>query len=344
MITIDELAKLANVSKSTVSKALNNRPDVSAETKRKILELSRENNFTPNAFGKGLRSKITKNIGVIFTREKHPLLNNPFFSRVLEGIEAELALNEYDLVLNIIQGNKTNDLPRMIKERRVDGIILVGVFNDIFIDRIIDEKINVVQVDPKRTVKSFSQVFIDNEHGALLATQHLIDHGHKRIGFVSGDLQRLSFKQRLEGYRKALEHNNIEFDKKLLRCGGLEDGYNQFKSLLKTEKPTAIFSANDYNALLGYSAINDMGLKIPDDISIMGFDDIWSTSISKPPLSTIRVYKEELGSIGVRTLLRIINGELEGPVHVIMPIKLVNRESVRNIEISLENKNQMASE
>jgi LacI family transcriptional regulator len=329
MITIDKLAKLANVSKSTVSKAINDRPDISAETKRRILEISKANNYTPSAFGKGLKSKITKNVGVIFTREKHPLLNNPFFSRILEGIEAELALNGYDLVLNILHESNTNELPRMIRERRVDGIILIGVFNDIFIRRLITEKINVVQVDPKKDIPQFSQVFIDNEHGAFLATKHLIDAGHKKIGFISGDLERLSFKQRLNGYKKALQHNKIEFQNSLLRCGGLEDGYDQVKNLLEEQHPTAIFSTNDLNALFAYNAINDMGYKIPEDISVVGFDDIWTAGDAKPPLTTVRVYKEELGSIGVRTLLRIINGELTGPVNIIMPVKLIERESVQ---------------
>ncbi len=331
MITIEKLAKLANVSKSTVSKAINDRPDISAETKRRILEISKANNYTPNAFGKGLKSKITKNIGVIFIRERHPLLNNPFFSRVLEGIEAELALNGYNLVLNILQGNNTRKLPRMIRERRVDGIILIGIFDDVFIESVISEKINAVQVDPKRDIQNFSQVFIDNEHGAVLAIQHLIDSGHKRIGFISGDIERLSFRQRLDGYKKALERNDIEFENGLIRCGGLEDGYNQVKSLLEQEKPTAIFSTNDLNALLAYNAITDLGYKIPDDISIIGFDDIWSAKMANPPLTTVRVYKEELGSIGVRTLLRIINGELKSPVNIILPVKLITRESVKKM-------------
>ena len=331
MITIDKLAKLANVSKSTVSKAINDRPDVSAETKRRILEISKANNYTPSAFGKGLKSKITKSVGVIFTREKSPLLNNPFFSRVLEGIEAELAINDYDLVLNILHENNTNELPRMIRERRVDGIILIGVFNDIFIERLVTEKINVVQVDPKKDIPQFSQVFIDNEHGAFLAIQHLINAGHKKIGFISGDLDRLSFKQRLDGYKKALQHNKIKFQNCLLRCGGLEDGYSQVKNIIKEQNPTAIFSTNDLNALFAYNAISDMGYKIPDDVSVVGFDDIWTASEANPPLTTVRVYKEELGSIGVRTLLRIINGELVGPINIIMPVKLIERESVKKI-------------
>ena len=329
MITIDELAKLAHVSKSTVSKALNNRPDVSSETRRKIKEIARQQNFTPNAYGKSLRSKITKNIGVIFTREKRPLLNNPFFSRVLEGIEAELALNSYNLVLNIIPENKANELPRIIRERHIDGIILIGVFTDLFIEKIIAEKIHVVQVDPKIDIANFSQVFIDNEHGAFIAVQHLIEAGHRRIGFIAGDLKRLSFKQRLDGYFKALKHYGIQPDDGLLRSGGVDEGYEHVKSLVQNEKPTAIFSANDINALQGYNAVIDMNLKIPHDVSIVGFDDIWSAQVATPPLTTVRVYKEELGSIGVRTLLRTINGEIVKPINTIVPVKLVERQSVK---------------
>lgn len=331
MITIDELAKLANVSKSTVSKALNDRPDVSSKTKKKILAIAEEHNFIPNAFGKSLKSKITKNVGVIFTRERHPLSNNPFFSRVLEGIEAELALNNYNLVLNIIAESDDQPLPRMIRERHVDGVILIGVFNDQFIERLIDTKIHIVQVDPKRNIDEVSQVFIDNEHGAYLAIRYLLDHGHRRIGFISGELSRLSFKQRLDGYRKALVQEGIPYDPNLVRAYGIEEGYNQVKSLLEEEHPTAIFSANDLNALSGYNAVLDMKMKIPDDVSIVGFDDIWSANLANPPLTTVRVYKEELGSIGVRTLLRTINGEIEKPVNSILPVKLVERQSVKRI-------------
>ncbi|NOY57569.1 MAG: LacI family transcriptional regulator [Calditrichaeota bacterium] len=331
MITIDDLAKLAHVSKSTISKALNDRPDVSAETRRKIREIAKAQNFTPNAYGKSLRSKITKNVGVIFTREKRPLLNNPFFSRILEGIEAELALNNYNLVLNIIPQNKVNELPRIIRERHVDGIILIGIFNDLFVERIIAEKIHVVQVDPKTDIADFSQVFIDNEHGAFIAVQYLIEAGHRRIGFIAGDLRRLSFKQRLDGYSKALKHYGIQPDDGLIRSGGVDDGYEHVKSLIQHEKPTAIFSANDLNALQGYNAVIDMNLKIPHDVSIVGFDDIWSAQVATPPLTTVRVYKEELGSIGVRTLLRTINGEIAKPVDTIVPVRLIERKSVRNM-------------
>ena len=153
MMTIKEIAKLANVSQSTVSKALNNKPDVSPETKRKIIELAREHDFVPNAFGKGLKSRTSENVGVIFCREMQPLSGNPFFSRILEGIEAELAINNYNLVLQLIPESRQDILPKMVRQRQVDGLILVGIFEEHFIQSILSRNILIVLVDPKMSIK-----------------------------------------------------------------------------------------------------------------------------------------------------------------------------------------------
>ena len=332
MITIKEIAKLANVSQSTVSKALNDKPDVSPETKRKIIELAKQHDFVPNAFGKGLKSRTTENIGVIFCREAQPLSGNPFYSRVLEGIEAEVAIKNYNLVLQLIPECQQNALPKMVRQRQVDGLILAGIFQDQFIQNILTNGIPVVLVDPKFTIENCCQILIDNEHGAFTATQYLIQNGHRRIGFISGDLERLSFKKRFEGYKKALEYNRISFDQNLVRTGGLEKGYEHVKSLLMLDsRPTAIFAANDINAIHGYKAIQEQNLKIPDDVSIIGFDDIDLAKYSSPALTTVRVYKEEMGSIAIRTLFQLINHEMKTAITTIVPTKLIERESVRNV-------------
>lgn len=332
MITIKDIAKLANVSQSTVSKALNDRPDVSESTKKKILELVKQHNFHPNAFGKGLKKRTTENIGAIFCRDLQPLSGNPFYSRVLEGIEAEAVINNYNLILHLIPQNGQHNLPKMVREHQVEGLILGGVFKEEFINSIIENNIPIVLVDPKISIDDCSQVLIDNEHGAFMATQHLINFGHERIGFISGDLERLSFKQRYDGYIKALKYNKIAVDKNLIKTSGLEKGYEHVKALLTMEeKPTAIFAANDINAIYGYQAIGDLNLKVPDDISIVGFDDIELSRMSTPPLTTIRVYKEELGSIAVRTLLRTINNEIENPITTVVPVRLIERESVKRL-------------
>jgi len=332
MKSIKDLARMAGCSISTVSKALNGKPDVSKETRNRILKIAEAYNFVPNAFGKGLKRKCTENVGVIFCREERPLSGNPFYSKVLEGIEAELAINNYNLILYLPAKEEIAKLPKMLREKQVDGVILVGVFDQVFVERVKIMHIPAVLVDPKIFIGDLNQVLIDNEDGAFKATQYLISKGHTRIGFISGDLDRMSFSQRYKGYQKALTYNKIEYDDQLIQTGGLEKGYEHVVQLMKLkDRPTAIFSTNDLNVIYGYKAINEMGLKIPDDVSIVGFDDIELAKMSSPPLTTVRVYKEELGSIAVRHLLEGINDQYKKPMTTIVPTKLIERESVKEL-------------
>jgi LacI family transcriptional regulator len=331
-LTIKDIAKLANVSQSTVSKALNDRPDIGRETKENILKIAEHHNFTPNAFGKALKTRLTESIGVIFRRDDNPLSSNPFYSRVLEGIEAELAFNDFNLVLHLVPEHNIPVLPKMVRKKQVDAIVLVGIKHEAFVRQLQDANVPVILVDPKTDIPGCSQVLIDNENGAFLATQHLIQSGHQRIGFISGELSRLSFKQRLDGYTKALKYHGLPVEEELIRAGGVEAGYDLTKSLLMLpNKPTAIFSANDINAIYGYKAINEFNLRIPDDISIVGFDDIDLSKMAIPPLTTVRVYKEELGSVAVRQLRQAILGEQAGHTKIIIPVKLIKRSSVKKI-------------
>ncbi len=329
MKTIKDIAKEANCSISTVSKALNDRSDVSKKTKERILKIVEKYNFYPNAFGKGLKRKSTENIGVIFCRESKPLSQNPFYSRVLEGIEAELALNNFNLVLHLLPAEGKIEVPKMILEKQVDGIILISVVRQQFINKISNFNIATILIDPNISIKNFSQVLIDNEHGAFMATQYLLKKGHKRIGFISGSLERLSFKLRYDGYKKAFDFYKCPLDPDLVKTGGLEDGYYHVSELLDLKNPpTAIFSTNDLNAIYGYKAIKERNLKIPEDISVMGFDDIEFAKMSSPPLTTVRVYKEELGSIAVRNLLQSLTNKIDNSTTTIVPIKLIERLSI----------------
>ena len=329
MASIKDIAREANVSPATVSKALNKRKDISEATREKILRIAESHDFVPSAIGRSLKNQRTENIGVIFCRESQPLSGNPFYSRVLEGIEAELTINNYNLVLHLLPNDYKGTLPKMLREGQVDGVVLAGVLRPDFIERLRNLSIGVVLVDPKIIIDDFSQVLIDNEHGAFQAVEHLISRGHERIGFISGNIDRMSFIQRYKGYQKALSFHKIHLDKDLVRSGGLEQGYDHTVNLLKMENPpTAIFAANDINAIYGYKAITDNRLRIPEDISVIGFYDIEMAKISSPPLSTVRVYKEEMGSIAVRTLLQIINNELDRPVTTLVPTRLVERGSV----------------
>lgn len=328
--SIKEFARLANCSISTVSKALNGKQDVSTKTRNKILALAEAYNFAPNAFGKALKNKRTENIGIVFGRTDQPLLRNPFYSRVLEGIEAELAINDFNLLLHLVPEGEKFKIPKMLKERLVDGVILVGTLKTGMIEFLQERQLPVVLIDPQIQVDGLSQVCIDNEHGGFQATQFLLDRGHTRIGFISGDRDHLSFSQRFEGYRKALHFNHIDFDADLVQFGSLEAGYTLVHKLLELKsRPTAIFSANDINAIYGYKAVKDFHLNIPEDVSVIGFDDIDLASIASPTLTTIRVYKEEMGSIAVRMLIDAIEHASSKSVTTLVPTRLVERESVR---------------
>lgn len=335
MITIKDIARLANVSPATVSKALNNKPDVAEATRKRILEVARAHHFTPNVFGQTLKSRKTQNIGLIFCREPYPLSSNPFYSRVLEGIEAELKLHQYNLILHFITETTYEQMPKIILQKQVDGVIMVGSFQRAFIEMIHDCEMPLVLVDPKSRMDDYHQILIDNEHGAVTAVSYLIKSGHRRIAFISGDLERLSFNQRFTGYKKALEQYQIPFDPALIRTGGIENGYEHVNALLNLKaRPTAIFSANDINAIYGYRAIRDHKLNIPEDVSIIGFDDIELAHHSSPALTTIRVYKEELGSIAVRHLLKVIAQEWVNPMTMLVPTKLIERESVCDLHFN----------
>lgn len=331
-ITIDELAKIAKVSKSTVSKALNDKPDIGEDTKKYILEIVKQYDFTPHPFGKGLKNKVTGNIGVIFCRDMHPISANPFYSRVLEGVEAEIAINNHNLMLQFCSEKQTDGLPKMIRERQIDGLLLIGSMTKEYVDSINNKNIPYILIDPKFEADSCTQVVMDNEHGAFLATQYLIEMGHRKIGFVSGDMTRLSFRQRFNGFLKALNLYKIKLNEDSISTGGMENGYDHFLTILKNgDRPTAIFSSNDINAHYGYKAVYDLGLSIPDDISIVGFDDIDVSHMISPPLTTIRAYKEELGSLAIRTLLKIIKKPDQKPITIVVPVKLVERGSVRRL-------------
>ncbi len=333
MIGIKEIAKLANVAPSTVSKALNNRLDISETTRRDIIRIARQHHYYPLKSHGTHKGKTKENIGIIFSREENSLSTNPFYSCVLESIERELNINNYNLVLTTVGNNSRFFLPKMVHENNVDGIILLGAFCNKLFAGLKKVKLPIVFVDPQNSNVSYSKIIIENDQGAYLATKYLIDAGHRRIAFISGDLSRNSFKQRYDGYLKALQNHRINMDEKIICCGGLEDGYALARKLLQSEKVTAIFVANDINAMHVYRAVFDLGLRIPQDISVVGFDDIAMARYAIPPLTTIHVYKDVMGSFAVRTLLKYIQDGIEVPVTTIIPVKLIERESVMNLKM-----------
>lgn len=305
--TIKDIAEQAKVSYATVSRALNDKYGVKASTRSKVLEVAKKMNYRPNAIARGLVRKQTNTIGLII-----PDIKNPFFPEVAGGIE-ECA---NDFGYNVFLCNTNWSIEReeqyinLLSERRVDGLIVVPISNSVKpLEEIIHEDIPVVYVSraPRDTDRSY--VVIDNVRGGFLATKHLIEAGYETVGFIGASADSSTADERLEGYRMAFEKYGIIFSEKYVKQGDFKQksGYTLVKEMIgNNDYPRGLFAANDLLALGAIQAVKDAGLRVPEDIAVVGFDDIPIASLQEIQLSTIYQPKYQMGRIAFEILVEII--------------------------------------
>ncbi|MGD9900682.1 MAG: LacI family DNA-binding transcriptional regulator [Calditrichaceae bacterium] len=336
-ITIKDVAKKANVSVATVSLVIHDNHRISPETKRKVLKAIKDLDYYPSRSARGLVSRQTKNIGFILT-EDHFLRTEPFYTKIFLGTEFEARLSEYYILLTTIPTNNkpTDPLPRFILEGNVDGIIVAGKIPGSLIDRLKQYDFPVVFVDFYPPDGDFSAVLIDNVSGGFQATEHLISCGHSKIGFIGGDIEHPSIRDRFQGYKIALEKNKISFDPGFVITNepgtNRECGYNAAKQLLRNDnRVTSVFVCNDAMALGAMQYFKTKNMMIPRDISIIGFDDVESGLISEPSLTTMRVPKIELGTKTMSLMVQYLEKKVTDPFKLLMPVELVIRKSTCSI-------------
>ncbi|MGB9780682.1 LacI family DNA-binding transcriptional regulator [Caldanaerobacter subterraneus] len=334
-VTIKDIAKKAGVSITTVSRALNGYPDVSEETREKIKKIAEELNYTPNSIARGLVTNKTQTIGMIVSELIKPGVYHPFFLEVLAGIKAGLKKDRYDLILFTVdpESQDATSYEKLCNDRKVEGAIVEGLrLSDPYIEEIKGTQIPTVLIDIPILTDKVGYVSSDNVQAAFEATSYLIKLGHKNIGFINGHKDAAVSFERLEGYKKALEKNDIPYREEYVIFADFtqEGGYNAFKTLI-FEHPeiTAIFHASDLMAMGSYRAAKDLGMRIPEDISLVGFDDIELASLITPALTTIRQDTFKMGYTAAKHLLAIIRGEK--PQHIVIPHKLVIRDSARKL-------------
>lgn len=335
MATIRDVAAKANVSSSTVSHVINNTRFVSETTQARVLEAMKELAYNPNRLARSLRVKgmQTNTIGLLI-----PDNANPLFAELLEGVESACFDADYNVILCI-----SNDLAEkemyylnVLLGKQVDGIILVssGSASE-SVELLKQNDCPVVLVD--REFENVDVVVVDNEGGGYLAVKHLIDLGHSRIGCISGPSQINPSALRCKGYHRALEDAKIIYDPTLLTQGDFRphSGYLAAKELLSLpEPPTAIFISNDMMAMGALCAINELGLSVPKNVSIVGFDDVSLASMMVPPLTTISQPTHELGSIAVEMLTKRIKEPSAQPNRMALKTSLVIRKSASSISSS----------
>jgi LacI family transcriptional regulator len=333
-ITIKDIARMANVSHTTVSRALNNKPRIRNETKEKILSIARTFNYQPNFIARSLVMKRTKTLGLVITT-----IVNPFYNELAQGIEATAR----DLGYNIIFCSTHSDLSTekhyidMLRSKGVDGIIFTSAhIGDPNIVRLAEEGFPIVLVN-RRTYhpivrEKVDYVGVDNILGGFLAVEHLIRLGHQRIGMIGGSSESSVGFERLEGGKNALEAYHLEQKDDYFWEGDFlkESGYQGGRRFLKmAEPPTAIFATNDYMALGAYQVIVEEGLRIPEDIALIGFNDIEFTAMKGIELTTIGQKKYEMGALAVKVLVEKIEGGESKPLteEILLKPELIIRKT-----------------
>lgn len=330
--TLSDIAERAGVSVSTVSRVLNKKAGkyrISAETEAKIQKTARELKYRPNQIARGLRLKKTNTIGLIA-----PDVSNPFFAYIIKRVQNVAHSLGYSLIVCNTDENLTQEVEHvnLLFRNRVDGLIAmpVGQAYGHFADWL-DKGVPLVLLDRCFDELDARSVVVDNYAGACEAVEHLIRAGHERIAFVQGLPGTYTNNERLRGFRDTLAAHGLPCDESLIVGSDFrqENGYMETKLLLsKDDRPTALFATSDLITLGALQAIYEEGLSIPEDISVIMFDDFDFAPYLRCPLTAIRQPKELMGEIAVKMLVEELRGEKQGRRRVVLKPKLVMRASV----------------
>lgn len=328
MATIRDVADLAGVSVATVSRSLQQPQRVSPKTRSRVLNAIEQTGYQPNQMAVKFRSGKTHSLVVLV-----PTVANLFFARVISGMQEAAAQRGYTLLLGNTLGNPQieAEYARMVQTAQADGVIQLRAFNPFVFDPSSGSGLlPMVNACEVLETSLCPTVTLDNRQAAATMTRHLLEHGHQRIALIKGPQASPLTQERLAGYQDALKQANIEFDPALLFDGDftLHAGYEAARQILAhPQRPTAVFCENDETAIGAMQAIKEAGLKIPEDISIAGFDDISFAAFCDPPLTTIAQPAEEFGQTAVNLLVDVLTGKISKAPKVIMPFELIIRHS-----------------
>ncbi|MGL5284600.1 transcriptional regulator, LacI family [Aeromonas sp. RU39B] len=333
MATIKDVAARAGVSISTVSHVLNHTRRVSEEATQKVVEAVAELNYAPNSVARSLKVNSTKTIGMLVTTSA-----NPFFAEVVRGVEAYCFEQGYSLILcnTENQPQRQRHYLKMLMEKRVDGLLVLGTDIDSTLRDMLrsHQSVPLVMLD-WGTECDFANVINDNARaGARMAARYLLDQGHTDIACITGQLDKQTTQQRIDGVRDALSERGLTLPEQRIFEGDFESqsGFDQMKQILAlTPRPSAVFAFDDPMAIGAICAAWEAGVKVPDDISIIGYDDVEMARFASPPLTTIRHPKAELGQMAVQQLVGRIRNKEQSVESVTVQPELIIRHSVKKL-------------
>lgn len=327
MSKMSDVAKMANVSTATVSRVLRSPDSVKEDTRNKVLCAIETLNYQPNMVARQFRTKKTKTILVVV-----PDITNPFFSKVLRGIEHTAVQNGYQVIL----GDTENDEIReseyldLLRQKQADGgVLLTARMNRKNLEEIA-EQFPVVLACEYVDGLNVPTVSIDNISSAKKATEHLINLGHKRIAHISGPVSVVLSRDRMKGYRQAMVYHELPIEPVFMQEGdfSFESGYNQMLKFLALENPpSAVFAASDEMAVGAVKAARSNGLRVPEDLAVVGFDNIELGSIVEPGITTIEQPKYQIGNMAMELLVKLIDQEELQKNQSVLEDKLIIRDS-----------------
>lgn len=330
-MTLEEIGKLAGVSRATVSRVVNGYPYIRPEVRKRVEKVIAETGYQPNLIARSLASDRSNIIGLVVPNQATAVFTDPYFPRLIQGITQAASQNKLTLALFLFHSREEEDITieSIVNTSLVDGLIITADRKvDPIAQALLERQVPFVQLGrPELRPKRIHFVDVDNVDGGKMATEYFISLGYQRIAIIASD-QNTAGDDRLSGYYAALQAHGIPVDDRLVEFGdfSMRSASQAMKRLLPYE-PDAVFVCSDSMALGALSAIREAGLSVPDDIAVIGYDDLPPAIQSMPPLTTIRQPIFETGQLAVRTLIEILDARSKSATRHILNNQLVIRHS-----------------
>lgn len=329
-MTLEEIAKIANVSRSTVSRVLNNHPHVRSDVRQRVMGVVEERGYAPNAAARSLVTKRTNIVGMLLPQSAHTTFTDPFFGYLIPSVTEACVRHKRYLMLSMINREQEEEFYRsVLRSGHMDGLIVgVSIIDDPILPQLVRDNLPLVLLGQHPYYPQTHWVDIDNRQAALGVVEYLIQRGRRRIAFISMFPDIMSGIVRRKGYMQALLGAQLPADPALIieTDGSFQGGQQAIRQLAALETPPdAIFAANDPIALGALAELRVCGYSVPDDIALVGFDDQPTAALSDPPLTTVHQPIDELGRQAVELLVSVIDGKFDVPQHITLPTQLIER-------------------